>query len=78
MTKIARSEQFERVPGEYPFEGYPMLSLDDVFKEHGPVHGWTELHKRSVCPPTPTAEAEIGIDIMRKLGQLADVEQPRQ
>ncbi len=66
--------EHQELSGEYPTGGYPIIRLDDVFEQHGPVHGWTELQRRSICPPTPTAEAEIGIGIMKKLGQVMSTE----
>lgn len=54
----------------FPRSGYQNLNLEDVFTQHGPTHGLTELQRRSHCPPTRTAEAEIAVDIMKKVGQL--------
>jgi hypothetical protein len=62
--------EYKPVP-EYPADGYWNMTLDNVFEQFGPVHGLTELDRRSVCPPNETIKAEIAVAIMRELGQLA-------
>ena len=52
---------------EYPTEGYPRLELGEVFKKHGIVHGLSELDRRSVLPPSPTANAEIAAEIIHDM-----------
>lgn len=67
---MPRGESVKFENGTFPYGGYPMLDLSDVFEKYGPVHGMTELERRSVCPPKVTSNAEIAVDIMRDIGQL--------
>lgn len=49
----------------------PMLSLSDVYREHGPEVGWEELKRRSICPPTPTAEVDLDAAMRNEIGYLS-------
>ncbi|HUD06457.1 MAG TPA: hypothetical protein VMR34_01075 [Candidatus Saccharimonadales bacterium] len=68
---MPREIEPEQIPGKYPAEGYPNLDLTSVFRKYGPLQGWAELHRRSVIPPSHEAFAEVGVEIMKTLGQLA-------
>lgn len=52
-------------------QSIPMLSLTDVYREHGPAIGWRELQRRSICPPTSTSEKDINTEIRHEIGHLS-------
>ncbi len=51
----------------FPTDGYSNLGLTEVFRQHGIVHGLTELDRRSIMPPTDTVKAEIAAEIILDL-----------
>jgi hypothetical protein len=52
-------------------ESIPMLDLTDVYREHGPEVGWTELRRRSICPPAKDSETLLDEAIQHEIGFLS-------